>query len=66
MSEIKVKIVDDQEAKGVQQVEAELLEKHNEKLNEENTTAEVDAVSEPETDTQVEDGIKDTDVLSWN
>ena len=65
MSEIKVKIVDDQEAKGVQQVEAELLEKHNEKLNEENTTAEVDAVSEPETDTQVEDGIKDTDVLSF-
>lgn len=59
MGEFKVKILDEEDSKGVQEVEKELLDKHEEKQNEE-IVAEVDATPEA-----IEEGIKDTDVLSF-
>lgn len=60
--EIKVRALDSVEPKGVQQVEQELLDKHEEKLNEEQSKPADNPVVE-ETPAEVE--LKDEDVLSY-
>jgi hypothetical protein len=58
--EIKVRALDSVEPKGVQEVEKELLEKHEEQQNDEATAAE-----EVKVETTAEVELKDEDVLSY-